>query len=255
MSEKSTFIKLHRNILSWRWYKNPNTMRLFIHLILSANIKNNDFQNIVIHRGEIVTSYHSLASALDMSIQEIRTAGEITVKKYSKFQVITVVNYGLYQDVSTGKSTDKSTGNQQAVNRQSTGNQQAINNNQRMEECKNVRNNSGVDARARFCKEIESEFGSLTGNLISSTDARLIYQLYNDCTDTDLIINAMQTAAKTYRPKYNGDRIHSFKFFLAAINEAIAKKNGGITDNAEFSDIQHSKGISNRFSVPEDELI
>ena len=143
MSEKSTFIKLHRNILSWRWYKNPNTMRLFIHLILSANIKNNDFQNIVIHRGEIVTSYHSLASALDMSIQEIRTAvnhlkttGEITVKKYSKFQVITVVNYGLYQDVSTGKST----GNQQAVNRQSTGNQQAINRQSTtIKEWKNVR--------------------------------------------------------------------------------------------------------------------
>lgn len=261
MAEKSTFIKLDRNVLNWRWYKNPNTMRLFIHLLLSVNIKEHDFEKVTIHRGEVATSYASLADALNMSIQEARTAishlkstGEITVKKYNKFQVITVVNYGLYQDVSTGKSTS----NQQAANIQPTGNQQATNNNQRMKECKNdknERNTTVMDAREEFCKAIESEFGKLTGKLISSTDARLIYQLYDDCTDTALIIEAMQIAAKTYKPKYNGDRIYSFKFFLTAINEATAKKNGGNTDNGEFSRIQYTQGISNRFGVPEEEFI
>ena len=36
---ESGFIKLHRKILKWEWYDEPNTMRLFIHLLLTASIE------------------------------------------------------------------------------------------------------------------------------------------------------------------------------------------------------------------------
>lgn len=119
MAEPTTFIKLDRNILDWRWYKNANTMRVFLHLLINANVTDNDFETITIHRGEVAASYKSIADALVLSVQEVRTAikhlkstGELTVTKYSKFQVFSIVRYSSYQD--------KQQANQQSSNRQST---------------------------------------------------------------------------------------------------------------------------------------
>lgn len=132
MSNKSTFIKLDRNIKNWRWYQNANTFRVFVHCLLSANVSPREFEGITIKRGEFPTSYDKIANTLNLTNQQVRTAishlkstGEITTKNYSKFQVISIVNYGYYQDKSTGKSTP----NQQAVNIQLTVNQQQLKNN------------------------------------------------------------------------------------------------------------------------------
>lgn len=133
MPNKSTFIKLDRNIQNWRWYQNANTFRVFIHCLLNANIAPRDWEGITINRGEFPTSYDKIANTLNLTNQQIRTAinhlkstGEITTKVYSKFQVISIVNYNYYQDGSTGKST----GNQQAVNIQLTVKQQQLKNNE-----------------------------------------------------------------------------------------------------------------------------
>lgn len=116
------FIKISRNLLNWRWYKNLVTKSVFLHLLLTANYEESELETIKIKRGQVVTSYPSLSENLGISIQQARTAiehlkltGEITVRKCPKFQVISIVNYDSYQSKSTGKST----GNQQANNRQS----------------------------------------------------------------------------------------------------------------------------------------
>ena len=36
MAEKTTFIKLDRNIIRWQYYKDPIVMRVFLHLLLTA---------------------------------------------------------------------------------------------------------------------------------------------------------------------------------------------------------------------------
>lgn len=130
MATPTTYIKLDRNILRWGWYTNPNTFRVFLHLLLTANIADKNFENITVRRGKAVTSYEKLATALALSVQQIRTAlmhlkstGEITACQHAKYQVITVVNYNTYQ----GYSTPASTGNQQAFAKQSTLNQQQLN--------------------------------------------------------------------------------------------------------------------------------
>lgn len=135
MSNKTTFIKIDRNIENWRWYQNANTFRVFIHCLLSASIKPHEWEGITIKRGEFPTSYDKMANTLNLTNQQVRTAikhlkstGEITTKIYSKFQVISIVNYGFYQDKSTGKSTP----NQQAVNSQLTVNQQHLKNNKEL---------------------------------------------------------------------------------------------------------------------------
>ena len=96
----NTFIKLDRSIEKWRWFKNQNTLQLWIYILLNANITDHDFDKIMVHRGELVTSYESLSKATGMSLKEVRTAlthlketGEVAVRIYPKYSVISVVNY------------------------------------------------------------------------------------------------------------------------------------------------------------------
>lgn len=122
---------IDRNILKWRWYQNPNTMRLFIHLLLKANIRDYDFEKITVHRGELVTSYASLSKELELSVKAVRTAlehlkstGEVASRNYAKFQVISILSYDKYQTVTA----DLTAGNGQAMGRQAAGNGQQSNN-------------------------------------------------------------------------------------------------------------------------------
>ena len=123
MADQTTWIKIDRNILRWGWYKDNNTKALFIHLLLMANIKPNMFMGVQIGRGELATSYKSLSEQTGMSVQNVRTAlnhlkltGEITSSQHSKFSVISIVNYDLYQSQLTSKLTSS----QQASNKQLT---------------------------------------------------------------------------------------------------------------------------------------
>ena len=112
-------IDLHRSLTKWRWYKNGNTMRLFIHLLLTANWKDDDFEQITVRRGQRVASRRSLAEETGMTEREIRTAlnhlistGEVPSKSYTKYTVITIENYDRYQ-APTGKTTSKRPANDQ----------------------------------------------------------------------------------------------------------------------------------------------
>lgn len=127
MAEKTTWIKVDRNILEWGWYKDANTFRVFMHLLLTANVKPHKFLGVDINRGELATSQKSLAEALGISIQSVRTAishlkltGEVTVKQHPRFTVISISNYDLYQANQQAK--------RQSANSQPTGNQQQYKN-------------------------------------------------------------------------------------------------------------------------------
>lgn len=81
------------------------------------------FMGVQIGRGELATSYKSLSEQTGMSVQNVRTAlnhlkltGEITSGQHSKFSVISIVNYDLYQSQLTSKLTSS----QQAANKQLT---------------------------------------------------------------------------------------------------------------------------------------
>lgn len=128
--EKGTYLRLFRKIVDWEWYKDGNTLRLFIHLLIKANIKDKKFMGSVIKRGQTVTSLARLSSETGMSEQQIRTAlkhlistNEVTKMSTPRFTIITVNNYDKFQ-----KPTNKLTNNQQAINKQLTNNQQQLNN-------------------------------------------------------------------------------------------------------------------------------
>ena len=118
------FICLYRQITQWEWYKNPNTFRLFIHLLLMANYTDGRFEGEIIRRGEFVTSLPSLADQTSLTIQQARTAldhlkstGEITDRKTNRYRVITIVNYDRYQ-LDNRQNNSQSTGDQQTDQQQ-----------------------------------------------------------------------------------------------------------------------------------------
>lgn len=99
------FILLHRKITEWEWYQNPNTFRVFLHCLLKANFTDGRFEGKDIKRGQFVTSLPSLSDQTSLSIRQVRVAldhlimtGELTNKSFSKYRIITVVNYDKYQN-------------------------------------------------------------------------------------------------------------------------------------------------------------
>ncbi len=123
MRDRTTYIKLDRNITQWGWFKDDKTFKLFVYLLLAANIKDHVFMGKEIHRGELATSQASLAAATGLSVQSVRTAlnhlkstGDITVNQQAKFAIISIPRYDYYQ-------RNQQAG-QQSANRQSTDDQQ-----------------------------------------------------------------------------------------------------------------------------------
>ena len=117
------WIKLSRKILSWEWFQDRNTLQVWIYLLASASFRDGAFQGVAIRRGDVVTSYSSIAKSCHLTVRNVRTAinhlkstGEVTSKPYRKFQVISIVNYDSYQSKVTGKLTGK----RQASDRQVT---------------------------------------------------------------------------------------------------------------------------------------
>jgi hypothetical protein len=118
----SGWITLHRKFLDWEWYGDQNTSRLFIHLLLTANHKDQKWRGVEIRRGQVLTGRSALAVTSGLSVQTVRTSlqrlqstNEITIKKTNKYSIITITNWEKYQ------------GNNQQGNHQSTINQPSTN--------------------------------------------------------------------------------------------------------------------------------
>ena len=148
MSEYAGYIKLSRNMLKWRWMSTPNTAYIFILLLLKANYKDAEFQNIKISRGQVVTSIQSLSKSSGLTCSQVRTAlvhlnstGEIASKSYNKFRVITILKYSEYQDIAS-KDTGKSQANRKQIASRSQQEKERI----RKQERKNKKGRSATDA-------------------------------------------------------------------------------------------------------------
>jgi len=100
----SGFVKIHRKIKDWEWYCEPNTLRVFFHLIINASFEDNFWQGREIKKGQLVTGRKRLANELGLSERQIRTSlnrlkstNEITIKSTNKFSIITICKWMDYQ--------------------------------------------------------------------------------------------------------------------------------------------------------------
>ena len=171
MPRLNGYVKLNRNLLDWRWYRDANTIRVFLHLLLSANFKDQPFENIIVRRGEVATSYGAIAEALHISARQARTAvthlkvsGTVSVKQYSKFQVISIISWDLYQCAVSGTEAVKS---QAEVSQKSTN-----------EECKESKKDSMPPRRTRFTPPTVEEVKAYCAERGNHVDADRFVDFY-----------------------------------------------------------------------------
>lgn len=126
------WIKLQRKITEWEWYTDRNTLAVFLHLLIMANIEDKKYRGYDVKRGECVIGRKLLAEDLNMSEQNVRTAinhllltNEITIKTTNQFTIVTICNYNSYQvvEMPTDQRSNQQP-NQRSTNDQPTGNQQ-----------------------------------------------------------------------------------------------------------------------------------
>lgn len=110
------FVKFSRKICKWEWYKNAETFKVFVHLILTANYADGRFEGIEVKRGQRVSSFRKLAEETGLTIKQVRTAinhlkgtHEVAHTSHSKFSLFTVVNYDKYQAVGHSDGQTKGT--------------------------------------------------------------------------------------------------------------------------------------------------
>lgn len=98
------WIKLHRQFTKWGWYKDVNTKVVFLHLLLTANYTETEYQGIKLKPGQVPVGRKSLAKELGLTERQVRTAiehlkstNEITTWSTSKFTVVTIEKWRDYQ--------------------------------------------------------------------------------------------------------------------------------------------------------------
>ena len=146
--ENTTYVKLFRKMLTWEWYGDTNTTRLFLHILLKVNYEPSRYRGHEIGAGECVFGRKKWAKELGMSERQVRTAlehlkstNEVTTKATNKFTIIHLEKWAFWQ-IGEGKPTTKVT--TKKSNERPTTDQQPTTSkeskNVRKEEVLNIRN-------------------------------------------------------------------------------------------------------------------
>ena len=201
------WVKVHRKMLDWGWYADPNTKAVFLHLLLTANYQDTTYRGMTVHAGQTVIGRKALAEKLGMSEQNVRTAlnrlkstNEITIEVTNKFSVVTLVNWDLYQlddDEVTNESTNKLTNNQPTTNQQLTSNQPHLKK-ERNKESKKER----IDIYSRERAEIIGYLNEICGTNYrpnSRTTKGLIQARMNDGYTVDDFKTVIYKKAKQWK--------------------------------------------------------
>ncbi|MDO4748972.1 MAG: hypothetical protein Q4A12_07345, partial [Eubacteriales bacterium] len=97
------YVKVGRSIANWHWYKDQNTFRVYMHLLLKANYTDMNYRGRTIKRGQVIISRNKIAEDLNLSEQQVRTAIEhlkstkdITIEKCVRYVIITINSYNIF---------------------------------------------------------------------------------------------------------------------------------------------------------------
>ena len=115
-------------MVDWEWFQDPNTFRVFIYLLMTANHEERKWQGKTILAGQRITSYQHLANDIGMGVQSVRTAinklkstGELTYHSTTKYSLLTISKWDEYQNTNT-PTNKRATNEQQTTNKQLTTN-------------------------------------------------------------------------------------------------------------------------------------
>ena len=99
-----SYVRLDRKMLSWGWKDDPKMVALWIHILLEANWKENEWHGQKFEQGTFPTSVEKLSVATGLSTKSVRTcleklkkSGEIVIETANKGTKISVVKWAEYQ--------------------------------------------------------------------------------------------------------------------------------------------------------------
>lgn len=153
------WIKIHRKLLDNPIYNDPHLLHLFIHCVLKANHKEQEFlfnnELMKVKRGQFITGRFQLGKELNQNPSSIYKRLKIlekleilNIKSNNKFSVITVLKYNTYQDEVTTKEQQKE---QQSNNKVTTKEQQSNTNN-------NDKNEDNDNNEKKETKTLDTDF-------------------------------------------------------------------------------------------------
>lgn len=136
------WLKLHRKFLESPIFKDSQAVHLWIHIMLKANHKDGQFlignTMIDIKRGQLLTGRKALSKETGINESKIRRLlklyeidSKVTIKKTTKYSIISITNYGLYQNSDQQVTSDRPASDQQVttnknVNNEDNGNKKTI---------------------------------------------------------------------------------------------------------------------------------
>lgn len=109
MTDEQGWVKIHRKSLASSVWGDPVTWMVWCWCLMRANRANADFpfngKDVHLRRGQFITGRRSATAELPISESQYRTrldylksTNRIRVHITNKFSIITIVNYGYYQD-------------------------------------------------------------------------------------------------------------------------------------------------------------
>lgn len=168
------WVKLFRSLPEWEWWGDKNTVIMFIYLLVTANYEDKKWRGEIIPKGSLITGRKQLADGARLTEREARTALEhlektqnVTIRTTSKFSVITICNYDVYQSTQNDyRPTERPTNDQVATNKRPTNDQQTTTTKEYIEykESKESKNNISSSSNAR-AREEELAMGGVIGEV------------------------------------------------------------------------------------------
>lgn len=102
----SGWIKLHRKLKFWEYYRDPVMVQLWLHLLLEASYEPRNYKGHRIETGQLIVSRREIAKKLGMTEKQARNGLErlvrseqIIAETFTAFTIVTILKYSDYQIV------------------------------------------------------------------------------------------------------------------------------------------------------------
>lgn len=98
------WIKLHRSLLDWEYFRRSEVLHIFIFLLLKATHGESYYQGIQLQRGQLIITRKELSLMCGLSEQQVRTglkllssANQIRLDTTTRYTVVTIINFDKHQ--------------------------------------------------------------------------------------------------------------------------------------------------------------
>ena len=126
----------------WEWFRDRNTLSVFMYLLLNANTEDKKDRGIDVPRGSIKTSVSEISNHFNMSAKEVRTAikhlngaNKVASKTFNKGTIFSIVEYDSYLDKGKQKGKQRASKGQARNRKKSTAKERKLQTTVRQADC------------------------------------------------------------------------------------------------------------------------